>query len=172
MEITTRNVAKVRGEKVYFTGQPCKNGHTTYRYVNNGGCSQCVKEANGQKSDPLDVERRAVKLAMIRVNLRAYVEDRATLAAGVYATALMRWPFVRESDVDPKLLPSDRSGGTALYAFHCHEEDIATVREISRGLVSARMSGVAQAVAAKREEVLRANLAAADIDTAPPMSFK
>lgn len=27
-------------------------------------------------------------------------------------------------------------------------------------------------VAAKREEVLRANLAAADIDTAPPMSFK
>lgn len=163
MDIVKRQVAKARGETVYFTGQPCKHGHTTYRYVKNGACSQCVKEANGQQPDPLGMQRRSAKLVMVRVNLRAFVEDRSTLAAAVYATAVMRWPFIKEADVDPKLLPKDRSGGTALYAFLCHEDDILTLRQISRSLLDAH-GGID--VAAKRAEIFKA-LSSADTDTAP-----
>lgn len=168
MEVIKRKDAERRGETVYFTGQPCKHGHTTYRYVKNGACSQCVKEANGSKADPMDMQRRAAKLSMVRVNLRAYVEDRAMLSAAVYATALMRWPFLHESDVDPKLLPADRSGGTGLYAFLCHEEDIGTIREIALGL----MRGHGCDVVTRRAQLLGQMLQEANVDTAPPLTFK
>lgn len=31
------------GHNLYFTGKPCKQGHTTYRYVKDRACSDCVK---------------------------------------------------------------------------------------------------------------------------------
>ncbi len=168
MNITTRAVAKARGETVYFTGQPCKHGHTTYRYVNSGACSQCVKEANGQTADPLSAQRRAAKLEMVRVNFRAFVEDRATLASAVYAAALMRWPFLQEIDVDPRLLPTDRSGGTALYAFHCHEDDMKMLKGLCDTLGGAHLSQVT----VDMERQIARNLSYLPPDTTPPMSFK
>lgn len=39
---TTRAEAKVRGEKTYFTGMPCPNGHISVRQTSNGGCRECA----------------------------------------------------------------------------------------------------------------------------------
>jgi hypothetical protein len=44
MEVISRDVAIERGLKVYFTGEPCKNGHLTYRKVVSRNCSLCEKE--------------------------------------------------------------------------------------------------------------------------------
>lgn len=50
-EIISRKAMKPRamaiasGEKYYFTGRPCKQGHISKRIVN-GGCCQCNKEAS------------------------------------------------------------------------------------------------------------------------------
>jgi hypothetical protein len=42
MEIITRADATARGLKRFFTGVPCKNGHTSERYVSStGGCVTC-----------------------------------------------------------------------------------------------------------------------------------
>ncbi len=47
-----RAVASARGEIVYFTGRPCKNGHTSPRYTKTGVCSECAKErARKQRED-------------------------------------------------------------------------------------------------------------------------
>lgn len=40
-----RNKAIQEGEKYYFTGKPCKNGHIEKRLTANGSCSQCSKDA-------------------------------------------------------------------------------------------------------------------------------
>lgn len=47
MEIMTRAEAHNAGMKKYFTGEPCRNGHTSKRYTSTGGCVQCV--ANHRK---------------------------------------------------------------------------------------------------------------------------
>ena len=40
---TPRTAAEAReqGSKYFFTGKPCKNGHTVNRYTSNGTCSAC-----------------------------------------------------------------------------------------------------------------------------------
>lgn len=40
-EIITRDEAKVKGLKQYFTGVPCKNGHIEKRATLNGNCIRC-----------------------------------------------------------------------------------------------------------------------------------
>lgn len=42
--LVTRKQAIERGEKRYFTGKPCKNGHLSERQVNGNGCIKCMRE--------------------------------------------------------------------------------------------------------------------------------
>ena len=172
MEILSRPEARQKGLKTYFTGKLCKNGHNSYRYTQSGTCAQCVKEANGAHVDPALDARKEAKAQLVQVRVRAFDDDRDNIAAAAWALAVMRFPILTQGDVDPRLLPGDRTAGTGLYAFYCHEADVGTLRAIAAAAINQRGALNAQAVAAKREEVLRANLAAADIDTAPPMSFK
>jgi len=53
-KVKTREQAKERGRKTYYTGQPCSNGHITERYTSSADCVTCkhlkyiaMKEANG-----------------------------------------------------------------------------------------------------------------------------
>lgn len=41
-----RQIAMEAGEKLYFTGKPCQNGHVYYRKVSCGSCVICKKEYN------------------------------------------------------------------------------------------------------------------------------
>lgn len=38
-----RSRAKLEGLKHYFTGKLCRNGHSSHRFVSNGGCSECLR---------------------------------------------------------------------------------------------------------------------------------
>ena len=38
-----RLAALAAGEKTFDTGQPCPKGHSSPRYVSNGGCSECTR---------------------------------------------------------------------------------------------------------------------------------
>jgi hypothetical protein len=38
---SSRKVALKNGFRFYFTGKPCKSGHTEKRYASNGDCKQC-----------------------------------------------------------------------------------------------------------------------------------
>ena len=151
MERLERKEAKRLGKITYFTGQPCKKGHTAYRYVKNGGCSECVKAANGVTSEPDCQERKEAKASLVTVRVRIHDVDREFVAASVWALALMRWPYLTQGDVDPKKLPQDRQAGTGLYMFNCHEEDIAAVREIAAAAVRSH----ALDIEARRLEILK-----------------
>ena len=58
MKIISRNQAKCNGEKRYFTGVACKNGHVSERFTKDGKCVECNRIAcklrydKKVKSDP------------------------------------------------------------------------------------------------------------------------
>ena len=54
MEIISREEARVKGLKRYFTGEPCKNDHTAERLVSDKTCTECarlkrIRNADGMK---------------------------------------------------------------------------------------------------------------------------
>lgn len=160
MDIILRSEARQKGLKIYYTGQPCKNGHDSYRYVQSGTCAACIRCSNGIVVDQDSDAKKAAKAQMVRVNVRCYEEDRDHVAVAVWALAVMRWPFLTQGDVDPKVLPKDKTAGTALYSFNCHEADIATVRDIAAQSMAAKTVDVA----AVRRSVFGT---AADVQVAP-----
>lgn len=164
----SRGEAKLRQLPQYFTGIPCKNGHLTYRYTSSGACSGCIRAHNQPINDKLTIERKAAKAQMVQVRLRCYEVDREALAAAVWSFALMRFPNITLGDVDPRLLPQDKTAGTGLYAFYCHSEDLAQVRQ----LADAMQKGHTVDVVAGRAKAIAAAQGFMEPDTTPPMSFK
>lgn len=50
-EAKTREEARTKGLKTYFTGVPCKNGHTAERRTSNKQCTKCLKEWHENNKD-------------------------------------------------------------------------------------------------------------------------
>lgn len=50
--VISRRDAADSGKKHYFTGEPCKHGHTSPRYVTNGGCVACARSLFVPKHNP------------------------------------------------------------------------------------------------------------------------
>jgi hypothetical protein len=49
MITVTRDEARTRGLKRYFTGEPCKHGHVAERWVANSGCTVCLLTSSSKK---------------------------------------------------------------------------------------------------------------------------
>jgi hypothetical protein len=46
MDIATSQLEAARkGQKKFFTGKPCKKGHTAFRYTHGGSCVKCAAES-------------------------------------------------------------------------------------------------------------------------------
>src|SRR5690606_23623550 len=43
MEVISKQDAKAKGLKFYFTGKPCPKGHYSERRVSNGACEDCLR---------------------------------------------------------------------------------------------------------------------------------
>lgn len=153
MQILSRREAKEKQQATYFTGQPCKHGHVAYRYTQSGTCSECINGGQNRVADPMAGARRAAKAELVKVTCRAFDTDREALAAAAWALAVMRYPVLTQGDVDPRTLPSDRTGGTGLYGFYCHLDDVPTLRAIADGMLKGHRVDV---VAVSREQALAA----------------
>src|ERR1700722_17436113 len=46
MQTITRAEAIAQGLSKYFTGLPCRNGHTAERYTTSGTCRECIRPAS------------------------------------------------------------------------------------------------------------------------------
>lgn len=68
--MTPRALAKLNSARLYRTGKPCCNGHTTYRYTKNGTCTGCEKAAYARnRADPKFVDKNR------KVSLDFYYAD-------------------------------------------------------------------------------------------------
>jgi len=55
MEILSKEDARKQGFRRYFTGNPCRKGHTSEKYVSDGGCVECsIERANRRYTDNKD----------------------------------------------------------------------------------------------------------------------
>lgn len=163
MEIITRQEARQRGDKSYFTGVACKNGHIARRYVQSGTCSACIRASNSAVDDPNVEARRAAKSQLVQVKFRLFDVDLEVFKAATYAMALARFPVLLAGDVFPGLLPLDKESGTALYKLNCHEGDISQLREIAVAMTKARAVDGNKA----REQVHGKTIASVPIAPAP-----
>lgn len=156
----TRSEAKLRQLNQYFTGLPCKNGHLTYRYTSSGACSGCIRAHNKPVYDQTSIDRKGAKAQLVQVRLRCHENDHDALASSAWALAIMRNSVLTLGDIAPRLLPQDRAGGTGLYAFYCHAEDVSQLRDIADAMIKRLVIDV---VAARRH----AFGSAADVPVAP-----
>lgn len=66
MKIVSKLEAKALGLKQYFTGIPCRKGHTSERYTNGGGCIACV-----MSPENMEASRKRLKERYANPELRA-----------------------------------------------------------------------------------------------------
>ncbi len=59
MELISRKQAIQLGLKRYFTGKPCKNGHTQERETKTGRCFDCIKVWNDSKKEYMSEYRKS-----------------------------------------------------------------------------------------------------------------
>jgi hypothetical protein len=58
MKIVTRQEALLKGLPKYFTGSPCKRGHTATRWTLTSNCDDCVRESNKRTRDAFRLARQ------------------------------------------------------------------------------------------------------------------
>lgn len=103
-EIITRNQARSLGLSKYFTGEPCRNGHTAERYTQSGTCEECIRQSKAMMisrpaplavegevvvavpSERLEIQRTKLQIEQAKITLRAQAlalktqrEQRATI---------------------------------------------------------------------------------------------
>jgi hypothetical protein len=66
--LISRRTAQKLGLKRYFTGQPCKNGHTSQRYVNCYSCCQCTTNSRRKWHKASYFKERERKLRKAALN--------------------------------------------------------------------------------------------------------
>jgi hypothetical protein len=50
--LITKEQAKARGRKLYFTGEPCQHGHVCERFVRRAWCVECARLGNKPEAKP------------------------------------------------------------------------------------------------------------------------
>lgn len=81
--------------------------------------------------------RGAIRAELVKVQVRVFDCDRDALAAAAWAMGVMRYPVLTQGDVDPRQFPQGVAGGTALYAFYCHIDDVAQLKAIAGDMLKA-----------------------------------
>lgn len=75
-EIIAISCAKENGLTFYFTGNPCRNGHISERYVNNRGCVECYRIAQKQPEKKAYFKKYySENCETIKNNVRVYREN-------------------------------------------------------------------------------------------------
>ncbi len=69
----SRSEAKAVGSRLYFTGDPCRNGHISPRYTRQSQCIECVQEWSSKNADK---RRAAVRRYSDRNREKVYAKAR------------------------------------------------------------------------------------------------
>jgi hypothetical protein len=144
MEIVTRKQAVETGSKTYFTGIPCRNGHTAERYTKSGGCKECITEAvHGvrravNEANRPTPERVAQLEGLATIRLRAHPDDAATLLDCAAAVTLARRPALVATDVVGARKGTKPEGGTLLYIVNIDAADVQVLRDMQNAMLQAR----------------------------------
>ena len=88
-----RQAAADRGDKRYDPGVPCKRGHTSLRFVANGGCVQCARPT-ARPAMTLDETIACLELVRSAPDMVMPRSDAAALGMGVFREDGQSWRYV------------------------------------------------------------------------------
>lgn len=139
----TRKDAMLIGSNTYLTGRPCIHGHMSVRYVQSGSCRECINlnHSNayaGIKENKIAVRnntleelklKTAAREQLVLLKIRLYPQERDDIGLLAYGFGQLRFPMLEFRDFDPKLSPSSEAGGTYIYKFYSHAEDVEPIRD-------------------------------------------
>lgn len=76
----SRKLALATRSKRYFTGQPCKRGHVTYRFTASGACSACQSDMRlVERSDQANARDHVVIIRLVNLSDAPQVQELATM---------------------------------------------------------------------------------------------
>ena len=147
--IITRKTARALGLTSYYTGEPCKNGHTSYRYVQSGTCAQCIRASNGNPNAASNIaaanlarikleqvaQINAIKLELIQAKVRLFESDVVSFSNVALELVTARYPTVTLLDVDAGVVFRDKLSQTRMQAYNIHPDDLSILKEMSESLI-------------------------------------
>lgn len=137
MDLISRSAAKSAGQKVYWEGHPCHQGHECGRYVSNQACVDCTNDAakKRQAATPPE-ERRAYLNSWSKRNrdkMRVYEKTKRESNRPAYLAKTQRARWKMRGTPDPtrpmptaceccgKVEITIRKGALlCLHLDHCH----------------------------------------------------
>lgn len=160
MEITSRADAKAQGLKRFFTGVPCKHGHTEERFVSDGSCVACKRESSlaWHRANP---EKSKVREAARRGTRSEYSKSRYARKRDELIAASRKWRNENPEKVVAKnsaYYKRNRdaiiSGKIKRYADRIMVDELFAAKERIRGLIRASLSGRGYKKRTKTESIL------------------
>lgn len=117
MDIITRQQAVIQGLTKYFTGEPCKNGHLTYRYTHSCTCVDCIRASKVPNEDRSELQAQRVALELQKADQR---ERRLKLAEAK----------IRLQEQKVALRPKPKRDGMVEVRVLLHFDDLAHFKAI------------------------------------------
>lgn len=152
MNITSRKDAINAGKNTYFTGVPCINGHTAYRYTKSATCSACVMANRpvSASNEPAEVDPAAVaareqtiqaRSEMGMMKYRADFSDVASLVGFAHSLSMARYPLVKPTQLRKNPSLSMQQGSSAMVSVYLHTDDHPLVDQMRAALWSKHTMG-------------------------------
>jgi hypothetical protein len=176
---TSRADALATNSPKYFTGKPCRNAHVAARYTSSGTCQECVNPTKNiddtaheqqtaeQKQHAFNSRREALD-ALVEVKIRIYPENLPQMRKLAGMILVARFPALHDFDAYLNKSPTNGAGGTYLYRFRGHAEDVDTLRAVANQLMRAFKPFNAEAA---RAQTLGHALRLADEQAEPEPDF-
>ncbi len=101
LENSPRKNAATAGLKKYRTGQPCKHGHLSDRYVESGACVECVKKATALTYTSGAEQREIIASYTRQIFLFTKLSGLPALKMMVDALIVARLPSVAPEAANP-----------------------------------------------------------------------
>lgn len=72
---STRKAAVTAGSARYYTGKPCKHGHTSPRLTDTGACTSCNSISSRDYTRRIQVQRKAANDGMKPLTVMVHPDD-------------------------------------------------------------------------------------------------
>lgn len=155
MEIITRRMATANGQRKYYTGVACRNGHLAERYTKSGTCAACIALANGRDLGTVSLDRCAARDVIAdtrnqlsRIRLLCYQVDAPVVLDSCVAVTLARFPALNAAHVAADRQAVKVDGSAGWYSVLVHDDDVRILREVAAATMKARNPSVEELRAA------------------------
>lgn len=149
-----RETARSLGLKMFFTGNVCRNGHLSERYVSTGNCKECLTKHKNQGSFYENNRNLATKTPVFHKNstiselqiMMAQLQERLNQAMhaeqGNQMAELEAKRVAAREDAERRAAVHEAFGHMIQKRFRLYEEDVATFKAAALAFSSMRCAAL------------------------------